>query len=94
MNDVASAKEIVKEAVEANIEFPEPIMIIIKEAALKKIKKSANYQCINGHKFKGKDIVLETEEEEDILRVTLICPECGIDKIIIPNPVLVLHTTF
>lgn len=94
MNDTAEAKDIAEAAVEAGLEFPEPILGVIKDAALKKIKKGAGYQCVNGHKFKGKDVVLETEEDGDVLRVTFSCPECGIDKIMIPNPVLVLHMSF
>lgn len=73
------------------LEFPEPILDLIKTEALKRIKTSAKYTCVNGHMFKGKDVLVEVEEEDDIIRVHFTCPTCEIDKIMIPNPILVLN---
>ncbi len=81
----------ITETVTDNIEFPEPILEVIKDAAFKKIKKNTKYACINGHKFKGKEIIISVEEEQGLVKVVLTCPFCEIDKILIPNPILFLN---
>lgn len=90
---VAERKDTIEgaETEDTSLQFPEPVIAIVKDAALKRIKKGAEYQCINGHRFKGKDVVVEFDLDADVLTVQLNCPECGIDKILLPNPVLVLN---
>jgi hypothetical protein len=75
------------------VTIAQSIVVLIKDKAQKTIKKSETYRCRNGHEFKGKDalvIVEHPDGEEDLIVARLVCPECDVDEILLPNPVLTL----
>lgn len=73
--------------------FPEPVIALIKEEAYRRIKKGAVYVCERGHRTKGKDLSVVVEiSDENVVSAELICPECDSNKLMIPQPILVIDT--